>query len=48
MDFAPGSTMNTASRGKIGELQALYWLTAVAAVIITLDVRLIIDFPVGV
>jgi hypothetical protein len=36
---------NTASRGKIGELQAL---CAVAAIIITLNVKLIIAFLIGV
>jgi manganese transport protein len=43
--------MITASRGKMGELRAPYWLTAVAAVvaaiIITLNVKLIIDFVIG-
>ena len=50
MDFAPCGTLITASRGKMGELRAPYWLTAVAAVvaaIIKLNVKLIIDFMIG-
>jgi manganese transport protein len=43
--------MITASRGKMGELRAPYWLTAlaavIAAIIITLNVKLIIDFVIG-
>ena len=43
--------MITASRGKMGELRAPYWLTAlaavIAAIIITLNVKLIIDFMIG-
>jgi manganese transport protein len=43
--------MITANKGKMGELRSPHWLTLVAAVIaaviVTLNVKLIIDFMVG-